>query len=182
VTQKTFIRFSLTISLLSLLWLILSGFVMPQTDQVTTVAPHEGFLAPDFTLTTIEGETVTLSSYEGQPVLVFFWASWCSICKSIMPDLERVHQAASPDGLVILAVNATRGDSLPSARAYFEENNLTYPFLLDPDGQAADAYQVHALPTSVLIMPDGRIQDIIVGSGLTKAYLEAELSNIMESE
>lgn len=182
MTQKTFLRLSLTFSLLSLVWLVLSGFIMPQTEQLATAAPHEGFLAPDFSLATIKGETITLSNYEGQPVLVFFWASWCSICKSIMPDLETVYQSTTPDGLVILAVNATQSDNLPSARAYFEENNLTYPFLLDPDGQAADAYQVHALPTSILIAPDGSIQDIIVGLGLTKAYLEAELSTIMEEE
>ncbi len=182
MTKKTFIRLSLSISLLSLVWMILSGFVLPRTDQHTTAAPHEGFLAPDFTLTTNEGETITLSSYKGQPVLVFFWASWCSICKSIMPDLEMVYQSTNSKGMEILAVNATQGDSLPSARAYFEENNLTYPFLLDSRGQAASAYQVRALPTSVLIAPDGTIQDIIVGSGLTKAYLEAELSTMIEEE
>ncbi len=181
--KNTFIGISITISLMSLVWIFLTPNLLPMSDSgAVTAAPHEGFYAPDFTLETPQGETVKLSEYQGRPVLVFLWASWCSVCKRTMPGLQSVYNDYAKNGFEILAVNLTHQDTRTAAQSYFTAQGYTYPMLLDEDGSTAAAYRVHALPTSVLIGPDGVITDIVIGSGMNVGFLQARLNNLLADE
>ena len=181
--NKHFIGFGLGILTLSLTWILLTPvFFPPAQAEDSVTAPHPGFQAPDFTLSTPEGTAVTLSDYQGQPVLVFLWASWCSVCKATMPGLQEVYSAYHPRGFEILAVNTTNQDSLQVAMDYFQTQRYTYPFLIDGDGAVSQAYQLHALPTAVLVGPDGIVAKVIIGSGLSKGYLQAQLNNLFSDQ
>lgn len=176
--KKTFIGIALSTMILSLVWIILTPLLFPDTSRDTvSAAAHPGFLAPEFTLPTPLGEPISLSDYEGQPVLVFLWASWCSVCKSTMPGLQQVYEAYEPQGFTILAVNTTYQDTLSSAINYFQSQGYTYTLLLDQDGSVSRNYQLHALPTSVLVSPDGRVLDVVIGSGLSEGFLRAWLDD-----
>ncbi|NJN43647.1 MAG: TlpA family protein disulfide reductase [Anaerolineae bacterium] len=118
-----------------------------------------GFAAPDFTLSTPAGEVVTLSDLQGRPVIINLWASWCGPCRAEMPALQRVHEAYQDQGLVILAVNATYQDSQSAALAFVAEHGLTFPVLLDQDGQASELYELRALPSTYFVRPDGIIEE-----------------------
>ncbi len=183
MNKNTFIGIAITISLISLLWIILTPILLPgDSSGAQIAAPHEGFFAPDFTLKTLQGETVSLSDYQGQPVLVFLWASWCSVCKRTMPGLQEVYNDYAKDGFEVLAVNLTTQDTLSTAQNYFVSQGYTCPMLLDNDGVTAAAYRVHALPTSVLIAPDGKITDVVIGSGMSPGVLHARLKDLLNSE
>lgn len=175
--KKQFIIVAITLAILSLVWIILTPILFPvaQADAAQT-APHRGFYAPDFTLQSPQGETHTLSDYQGSPVLVFFWASWCSVCRSAMPGLEAVYQDLSPQGFTILAVNTQ--DTLSAGVDYFRSQGYTYTLLLDRDGAVANEYRMHAVPTSVLIGPDGKVTDVIIGSGISQGFLQARLADL----
>lgn len=178
--KKTFIFSALAITILSLVWIILTPIFFPVTQaDANTTAAHPGFLAPGFTLQTPQNETLSLSDYEGQPVLVFLWASWCSVCKATMPGLQAVHEAYAPRGFEILAVNTTYQDTLSTAVNYFQSQGYTYPMLLDRDGAISRQYRVHALPTSVLVGPDSTVLDVIIGSGMSEGFLRARLDDIL---
>ena len=181
--KKHFIGIGLTILILSLAWILLTPVFFPpaQAEDIVT-APHPGFNAPDFTLSTPDGKSITLSDYQGQPVLVFLWASWCSVCKATMPGLQEVYSTYHPRGFEILAVNTTNQDSLPAALDYFQTQGYSYPFLMDRDGAVSQAYQLHALPTAVLVGLDGSVEDVIIGSGLSKGYLQAQLDNLLSDQ
>ena len=180
MNKKHFIRIVATITILSLAWIILTPKLFPeaQADMVET-APHPGFFAPPFTLNTPQGVTHFIADYEGNPVLVFFWASWCSVCKSAMPGLEAVYQDFSPHGFTILAINTTSQDTRSTAEAYFQSQGYSYTMLLDLDGRVSNVYQMRAVPTSVLIGPDGKVTDVIIGSGITPGVLRARLNDLI---
>lgn len=181
--RKKFIGIALSLLILSLAWVLLTPLFFPPTQAINDVtAPHPGFKAPDFTLSTPEGETISLNNYQGQPVLVFLWASWCSVCKATMPGLQEVYSTYHPLGFEILAVNTTNQDTLTTAVNYFQAQSYTYPFLLDREGLVSRAYELRALPTSVLVGPDGVVVDVVIGSGMSAGYLRAQLDEILNNQ
>jgi peroxiredoxin len=179
VNKKSFISVAITLALICLVWIILTPIFFPNTqaDAVGT-APHRGFYAPVFSLNTPQGEAHSLSSYQDRPVLIFFWASHCSICKSVMPGLEAVYQDYAQQGFEILAINTTNQDHLSAAEAYFQSQGYTFTMLVDQDGSVSDQYQIHAVPTSVIVNPDGKISDLIIGSGISEGFLRAHLDTL----
>ena len=180
MNKKQFLGLVLTLTVLSLAWVLLTPlwFTQAQVDTSQT-APHRGFFAPPFTLKTPQDEVHSLDEYRGNPVLVFFWASWCSVCKSVMPNLETVYQEYAPQGFEILAVNTTNQDVLSMAETYFEAQGYTFTMLFDQAGETANQYQMRAVPTSVLIDPEGKVVDVIIGSGISEGYLRAQLESLL---
>jgi peroxiredoxin len=177
---KQFGSIALFLIALSLAWMLLTPVLFPAVDaDASRSAPHQGFFAPSFTLETPQGDQHALEDYQGQPVLIFFWASWCSVCKSVMPGLESVYQEFSPQGFTILAVNTTTQDILSSAVNEFTSRRYTYTMLLDQDGSVANLYRMRAVPTSVLVGPDGRVTDVVIGSGISEGFLRARLSQLL---
>ena len=127
--------------------------------------PLEGQPAPDFTLKTLDGSTVTLSKLQGHPVLINFWASWCTPCRAEMPEIVRVYEAHKADGLVVLAINMTFQDSLPEAQAFAKEFHMPFPVLLDDTGAVArDAYRVPVLPMCFFVDRKGVIVHRQIGA------------------
>lgn len=180
MTRKLFLAVAIPLTLLSLTWLILTPILFPPTTaQAEISAVHPGFMAPDFTLKTEQGESRSLSDYQGQPVLVFLWASWCSVCKATMPGLQRVYDDYAPEGFEILAINLTEQDTLANALSYFQAQNYRYTLLFDDEGTVAQTYQVRALPTSVLVAPDGTVLDVVIGSGMSEGVLRAHLNQLI---
>ncbi|QRN83921.1 TlpA family protein disulfide reductase [Chloroflexota bacterium] len=167
------------ILMLGIAWTLLTPAIFPAVQAGSSQAAHEGFQAPDFTLFTPDGQSVTLSDLTGKPVLVFLWASWCSVCKATMPGLEPVYQEYASRGFEIVAVNMTSQDVASSAITYFEGQGFSFPMLLDPDGSVAQQYQMHALPTSILIGPDGIVQRVVIGAGMNAGELRAWLDEVL---
>ncbi len=179
MSKKIFTIIVVSVVLLSLSWIIVTPTLFPIVQAKTdTAAVHKGFQAPDFTLQTPDGQSISLSDYEGRPVLVFLWASWCSICKRTMPGLQSIYEEFAPEGFELLAINTSFQDSLTNAISYFESQGYTYTMLLDQDGSLSRDYQLHAVPLSVLVGPEGEVIDVIIGSGMSEAYLRAKLTDI----
>ncbi|MBG0788277.1 MAG: TlpA family protein disulfide reductase [Anaerolineaceae bacterium] len=179
--KQNYLLIASIILLLGITWMLLTPALFPAVQAGSTQAAHAGFQAPDFTLSTPDGQAVTLSDLTGKPVLVFLWASWCSVCKATMPGLEPVYQEYAPQGFEIVAVNMTSQDVASSAISYFHSQGYTYPMLLDPDGAVARQYQMHALPTSVLIGPDGIVQKVVIGAGMNAGELRAWLDEVLNT-
>lgn len=148
------------------------------TDPIS--APQMGFIAPDFTLPTFEGRTVTLSHYQGSPILINFWASWCPPCRAEMPDLQVIYDRYKKQGVTILAVNATNKDNPSEVGRFVKEFNLTFPILMDTSGAVGDMYHLRSLPTTFFIDRDGLIQHMIIGGPLRIPTLEKHLQPLLE--
>jgi len=117
--------------------------------------------APDFELDSLSGEQVKLSDYLGKPVLVNFWATWCTPCRYEMPLFERYDQNYGQE-FIILGVNLQQTGA--DIREFTDEFNITFPILLDVDGSVNKLYKVQGLPTSVFIDREGLINAVHIGS------------------
>jgi peroxiredoxin len=182
--MKTFTQrwtlFSVSILLLSAAWVWGSAAPLGTTTGGLIPAPRPDFLAPDFRLDTLEGETVSLADFSGRPVLVNLWASWCSPCRAEMPAMQRIYEDYKDHGLAILAVNASDQDSLPSAQAFVESLGLTFPILFDRGGEVSTAYELRALPTSFFIDGEGIIRAVVVGGPMSEALLLIRVQQLFE--
>ncbi|TYS15217.1 TlpA family protein disulfide reductase [Rossellomorea vietnamensis] len=125
----------------------------------------EGDKAPDFTLTTLDGREVSLSDFEGQKVILNFWATWCPPCKAEMPHMQEYYgQYHEKANVEMLAVNLTTIDNGKEAIEKFAgEYGLTFPIPLDEDGVQGTVYQAQTIPTSYMIDTDGIIRHKILG-------------------
>ncbi len=118
---------------------------------------HPGDLARDFEALNLEDVRVRLSDLRGQPLVINFWATWCTSCLAEMPVLEQQRREREAESLQILAVNV--GEDRKTARAFIEELELfDFIIALDPDLTVADAYGVRGLPYSLFIDSAGVIQ------------------------
>lgn len=172
---------SLAVLLLGAGWIWLSAAPDGATTGGMIPAPRPGFLAPDFTLPDAEGNLTTLSELRGQAVLVNLWASWCTPCQAEMPAMQRVYAEYQDQGFTILAVNATQQDSQAAALQFAAEKGLTFPILFDLDGSVARSYQMSALPSSFFILPDGTINEVIVGGPMAEALLRVRVEQLLEA-
>lgn len=125
-------------------------------------AAEVGRAAPAFRLRALDGSATELTEYRGQYVLLNFWASWCGPCRAETPALQAFFENRSP-GLVVVGVN--QQETAETARAFTEQFDVTYPIVLDADGQVSGAYRVSTgLPVSFLIDPEGVIQRVHLGA------------------
>jgi peroxiredoxin len=120
---------------------------------------------PEFTLVSLDGNEVSLADYQGQPVLINFWASWCPPCRLEMPDLVAAYEAHKDEGFVILAIDLTFQDSIPDVETFVEEFGMTFPVLLDQDGIVTnERYRLLGLPMSIFVNREGMVTRLHIGA------------------
>lgn len=128
---------------------------------VEPAAPSIGSEAPDFSLSDLSGQNVSLNDLKGKAVLINFWATWCYPCREEMDDLQAIYNKYKDKGVVILGVNVREGKGIVTEFA--NRFNITYPILLDEDGKVSDAYNVFGIPSTLFIDKDGIIRDTVMG-------------------
>jgi peroxiredoxin len=119
-----------------------------------------GALAPDFELQNLKGETVRLSDYQGKPVLVNFWATWCAPCKLEMPNFQKYYEKY-PGQFEILAIEY--GEPVDTVSRFARDMGLTFPILSDPDAKVHALYRFLGYPTSYIIDQKGVLRFQHVG-------------------
>jgi cytochrome c biogenesis protein CcmG/thiol:disulfide interchange protein DsbE len=122
--------------------------------------PVPGEVAPGFTMTTFDGEEVSLSDYEGQIVVVNFWGSWCGPCRAEAPDLQDIYTEYQGD-VVVFGVNWL--DIEDEARAFMDEFGITYPNAPDIGEKVANRYNIAGAPETFIINRDGVIAETYLG-------------------
>lgn len=112
---------------------------------------------PDVVIERFDGEPVQLADYQGQPLVVNFWGSWCVPCIEEMPDFQEVHQALG-DQVAFLGVNVR--DTPEAADVMVERTGVTYDLARDTDGAMGRAFDIANWPTTVLVAADGTVVEI----------------------
>lgn len=130
--------------------------------QQASGAALVGQPAPPFKLDTLDGESVSLSDFKGQIVLLDFWASWCPPCVESLPHLGRMY-GQKQDDVKVLAVNLQ--EDKEQVRTFAAAQGIDVPILLDTQGEVARKYNVSGIPQTVLIGKDGTVKEVFVGLG-----------------
>jgi len=156
-----------------------SGIAAVQTDLDNL--PEVGDLAPDFELAMLDGGTARLSDYQGRPVILNFWATWCAPCRLEMPELQRAQTEfdAAGEGPIVLTIN--EGDSAEQVGEFFAEVGLTLTALLDSEGEVGTTYGAFFLPTTIIIGPDGAVVAVHRGM-ISRDQLDMYLDGIAPAE
>ncbi len=143
-------------------------------------SPREGFLAPDFTLDTLEGTEVTLSDLRGKFVLINLWATWCPPCRAEMPALENAYKQYKDSEVIILGLNVTNQDSEKDIPPFVNEFGLTFPILLDRDGSVSALYQLKGLPTTFFVNRAGIIRTVAVGGPMSETFIRSKIEALLK--
>lgn len=146
----------------------------PSSSKLLTA----GDTAYNFYLNDLDGNTVDLESFRGQPVIVNFWATWCAPCRVEMPALQTAYESHQEDGLVILAVNDQ--ESHQEVSKFVDELGLTFTPLLDSEGEISHLYSVFNFPSTYFVDSTGTITAVHRGL-LTTEQIETYLATTLTS-
>ncbi len=146
-------------------------------DEETTA---QNTLAPDFSIEALlGGESFRLSDQIGKPVVINFFASWCTTCGIEANDLEQAYQEFLPKDVVFVGVGID--DTLSKATEYLEKNGISYPAGLDETGSIKEDYGLHGLPYTFFIDRAGYINYVHAGA-VPRMLIRFELGKILDAD
>lgn len=170
--------------------------VDPSTGQLTRTAQLENEVpisqdtpetldtvaakASDFTMQDANGNEVLLSSFEGKPVVLNFWTSWCSYCKAEMPYFEEAYKQYG-NQVQFIMLNAVKSEkNSEDGKNFIKNSAYTFPVFYDTDGKAMTSYAIRGFPATIFIDKDGKIVEKSLGA-LTKEKLNQNIQAIIAS-
>lgn len=133
------------------------------TGPSAAQSARPGSAPPDFRLKTLAGGTVSLTEYRGRPLLLNFWATWCTPCRAEMTDIIAAYDAHKGQDLQVLAINLTDQERVKDVRGFVSELQMPFPVLLDEKGKVRRSYALRGVPTSVFIDANGIVRMVNVG-------------------
>ncbi len=120
------------------------------TDSLQQTSEYQG---TDWTLNNLAGEAISLSDYQGRPILLVFWATWCPYCKKLLPGIAELNEQYESQGLKVLAVNI-KEDWKPEV--YWRNFGYKFDTVLEGD-EVAEMYGINGTPSIVFIAPSGKV-------------------------
>lgn len=142
------------------------------TDAGDTTTGGSGLPDDEFAL--FDGGKASFAEFEGKPLVVNFWASWCPACVNELPELQRVHERLGDD---VTFLGIAQSDRRSAAEALAAQVGLTYTLADDPDGDLFRSLDLIAMPTTLFISADGELQDVFAGQ-LNEALLVERIDRL----
>jgi len=178
-TETTLSGLSLSsIVLLIGILMVIAVFAL-QLSQQNRIQPLAGEVAPDFEMTTFEGEPLRLSDLRGQIVIVNFWGSWCAPCRAEAPDLQAIYEDYRDQGVIVVGVNWL--DPRTNALAFIDEFGLTYPNAPDIGEIVGGDYRIQGAPENFIVGRDGVVIEPLIGA-VDYTILARILDEVLASE
>ncbi|MEA3292144.1 MAG: TlpA disulfide reductase family protein [Pseudomonadota bacterium] len=140
--------------------LVVAGLCLAPTLSAGELKPFDG-PTPGLELPDLEGKTHHLADYRGKVVVVQFWATYCTPCRTEMPSMNRLLEKMD-DKLAILAVDMSEPPE--QVQKFVDEVKPAFPVLLDEKGDAIQAWKVFAVPSSFVLDPAGKIRYTLYGA------------------
>ena len=141
-----------------------------EVRTVAQLALGEGDAAPDFTLSTLDDQEVTLSDLRGSAVVLDFWATWCPPCRRGLPKLQEFATWAEQEGVAVKVFAVDMGEKVRTkeqkrrkVQQFWQSQGFTMPTLMDYDSKVAQAFEVDSIPHTVVIGPDGKLWKVHIG-------------------
>ena len=155
---------------------------MFESDLDDQPHPSLGKSAPVFKAQDLQQKTIDLADHFGEEVVILdFWATWCGPCVDALPKIASVAQQYRDRGVRFYAINV--GEDAEGVREFLTTAELDIDVLLDPDAAVANQFEAEAIPQTVLVGLDGKVQVVHVGLGPgLKKQLSGELDRLLKGE
>jgi cytochrome c biogenesis protein CcmG/thiol:disulfide interchange protein DsbE len=146
--------FSIVLLAVGLVWIV-SGTLEERIINA-------GDTAPDFTVTTDTGKTITRDNFGGKLLVLNFWASWCGPCVDEEPSLVEFSRMFGPQGVVVLGVSSDANEKLYSR--FIQRFGVTFPTARDPEQNIAASYGTFQIPETYLIDKHGKVLEKVISN------------------
>ncbi len=147
-------------ALLSAIALLAIGLVWVVSGTLEQRITNAGDTAPDFSVTTDDGKTITRDNFGGKLLILNFWASWCPPCIEEEPSLEAFAREFQPQGVVVLGVGWDRNEKLYSG--FIQRFGVTFPTFRDPDQNISASFGTFQIPETYLIDRSGKVVEKVI--------------------
>lgn len=158
-------------------------FALVSNIQADKTIYQVGDEAPDFELKQInknsELESIRLSDFKGQGIMLNFWGTWCKPCEDEMPYMQALYPEYKEKGIEIIAVSLDSTELV--VNRFIDKYDLTFPIPHDKTGEVRDLYKIGPIPSSIFINPDGKIQRVVNGA-LSLESLETYFKEILPKQ
>ena len=161
------------VGLLALLILVGVGLIRAQRGPVGA-----GELAPEFILTTFDGQEISSKDLAGKVVVLNFWASWCKPCEQEAADLETAWRYYEPSGDVIF-LGVAYTDTPTESQKYLNKFDITYPNGDDLGTRISQAYRIRGVPETYIIGRDGIITHTQIGPFLSLGQIQSVIESAL---
>jgi thiol-disulfide isomerase/thioredoxin len=150
----------------------LRGVTVAAMLATTSLVGASASMAPSFTLPSRAGDNVSLGQLKGRVVMLNFWASWCGPCRQEMPLLDELYGKYQLAGLIMLSVNID--ENAEPAIEMAQTLKVSYPVLFDARKEVSRAFEVSAMPVTVLVDRAGVVRYVSEGykAGYETRYTE----------
>lgn len=178
---RTISFFATLLLILAAIFSFVAGCGDSSSSSGTSASGSAAKIAPDFSVKTLSGETLSYASFKGKPLVINFAASWCGPCELEAPVLAKMYEKYK-DRVEFFGI-AIR-DREEDQRAFAERHGLNFPIGLDPDGKVIYSYQkagkvnMSGIPTTFFVDKDGIIQAFFIGP-ISESTFDQRISTIL---
>lgn len=141
---------------------LLAGNMLSCSKEQSQATNSTLRLAPDFTLSNLEGRAGKLSDYRGKVLILDFWATWCGPCRILIPHFKSLYDQYKDAGFEVIGIAMDHG-GVKVVKPFVEKHEINYPNFIGNNEVAMKYGGLRGIPTTFIITQDGRIYKKYVG-------------------
>lgn len=148
--------------LLGLIVVLTGALVWVVSGTLEQKVISAGDIAPEFTVTTDAGKTITRSNFGGKVLVLNFWASWCAPCVEEIPSLVEFQKQLAPEGVVVVGVSIDANEKL--YKQFLDRFKVNFPTSRDPESNVSASYGTFQIPETYIIDSTGKVREKIISN------------------
>ena len=160
--------------------LLIGGYAIGNSLFSKSVVLTKGDKPPGFRLADLNNVVHDMEDYEGKPLIINFWGTFCPPCRNEMPALQHQHDKWKGQGLELIGINLSE-DKL-TAESFIRQIGVDFPILLDKDKKTERKYGLKQYPTTFFIAPTGEIQEVVIGGVLTEEEIDKRIERLIQTK
>lgn len=160
--------------------LLIGGYAIGNSLFTTSTVLKKGDKPPVFKLAGLDNQVHEWKDYEGKPLILNFWGTFCPPCRNEMPALQKQYEKWKGQGLELVGINLSE-DRL-TVESFIRQVGVDFPILLDKDKKTEKSYGLKQYPTTFFITAKGKIQEVVIGGLLSEDEIEKRVERLMESK